>query len=471
MSNSLWRGVSTRRCSRELKIDSAGLSKTIRLNALASYAVKGLSMLVGLAAVPAYMRYFESSAVLGTWYTIQTALQWVLMFDLGIGNGLRNELVAALVDKDGKAVSAYVSSSYRLMGVVCILLAIVVTLLGAFVPWNAALNIDRSLISARVLSACMTVVGVGVVVQLFLQLVNGILYALQLSSVVNALGLISNTLILAFVLTAPSTGDEANLLMLGFANVMSMLLPPMVATVIVFRRKLLGVRVCWRSFEWSYARRTLSTGLVILVLQVAWMVVASTHSLLISLFRNPAEVVDYQVYYKVYYTFGSVAAIALVPIWSAVTAAAAQGQYEWIVSIYRKCLFLALAVGAACLAIAPFLQTGFDLWLGSDSISVNPWYVLPMSLFSVVFVLQNVNASIGNGISYFKVQLVLMGLAAVLMVPLSYALCSITGSWIGVIIATIAAIMPFQIVEPIACIRHLRKLEHDNVGKTGKDRL
>lgn len=427
-------------------------------------------MLVGLAAVPAYMRYFENSTVLGTWYTIQTMLQWVLMFDLGIGNGLRNELVAALVNKDDEEVSGYVSSSYRLMGAICILLAVVVSLLGAIVPWNAVLNIDHKLVSARMLSVCMTVVGIGVVLQLFLQLINGILYALQLSSVVNALGLVSNTLILVFILVMPGAGDEANLLMLGIANVACMILPPAVATVVVFRKKLLGVKVCWRSFEWVYAKRTLSMGLVILVLQVAWMVVASTHSLLISLFRSPAEVVEYQIYYKVYYTLGSIAAIALVPIWSAVTAASAQGRYGWIISTYKRCLLLALAVGAACLLSAPFVQFGFDLWLGGDSIPVNPSYVLMMSLFSVAFVLQNVNASIGNGLSYFRVQLILMGLAAMTMVPLSYALCNITDSWIGVIIATIIAILPFQIVEPIACIRHLRKLGHTNGGMIGKER-
>ena len=428
-------------------------------------------MLVGLAAVPAYMRYFGSSAVLGTWYTIQAMLQWVLMFDLGIGNGLRNELVAALVGGDDAAVSGCVSSSYRLMGAVCILLAIAVSVLGVLVPWNSVLNIDRGLVSAHFLSTCMMVVGVGVVIQMFLQLVNGVLYALQLSSVVNALGLVSNALILAFVLVAPNAGDEANLLMLSFANVACMLLPPAAATVVVFRRNLLGVKVRWHCFEWVHAKRTLSTGLVILVLQVAWMIVASAHSLLISLFRSPAEVVEYQIYYKVYYTLGSVAAIALVPIWSAVTAAAAQGRYEWVVSTYKRCLLLAMAVGAVCLVTAPFVQVGFDLWLGSDSISVNPSCVLVMSLFSVVFVLQNVNASIGNGLSYFKVQLVLMGLAAALMVPLSYALCNITDSWIGVIAAAVLVILPFQIVEPIACVRYLRKLERDNVEKIRKDRL
>lgn len=299
----------------------------------------------------------------------------------------------------------------------------------------------------------------GVILQLLLQLVNGILYALQLSFVVNTLSLASNSLILAFILVMPGVGDETNLIMLGFVNVACMVAPPAVATAVVFGRRLLGFNIDWRSFEWKFAKSTLSTGLVILFLQVAWMIVASTHSLLISLFRDPSEVVEYQIYYKVYYTIGSFAAIALVPIWSAVTLAQAQGRYRWVVRTYRKCLLLSGVVGLACLVTAPFIQVGFDLWLGDRSVQVDNLYILVMSVFAVAFVLQNVNASIGNGLSYFRVQVVLMGLAAVLMVPLSASFCAVLGSWIGVILATVVAIAPFQIVEPFACIRYLRRLE------------
>lgn len=441
-----------------------GLDRAVRLNTIGAYAVKGLSMLVGLAAVPAYMRYFESSAVLGTWYTIQTLLQWVLMFDLGVGNGLRNKLVGALVSHDGREVSGYVSSSYRLMACVCLGLAGIVVLLGLLVPWNVVLNIGSDLVGSGALSLCMTVVGMGVVLQLFLQLINGILYALQLSSVVNAMSLVSNSLILAFILVMPGGSDEINLVLLGFVNVACMLLPPALATAVVFRKQLLGFKVDWSSFEWDYAKSTLSMGLVILFLQVAWMVVASSHSLLISLFRDPSEVVEYQVYYKVYYSLGSLAAIALVPIWSATTLAQAEGRYGWIVGTYRKCLLLAFAVGVACLVTAPLVQFGFDLWLGDRSMRVNGLYVLVMSVFAVTFVLQNVNASIGNGLSYFKVQVALMGLAAALMVPLSAAFCTALDSWIGVILAMVVAIVPFQVVEPFACVRHLRRLEAKVAG-------
>ncbi len=53
------------------------------------------------------------------------------------------------------------------------------------------------------------------------------------------------------------------------------------------------------------------------------------------------------------------------------------------------------------------------------SIRVDGLCTFSMSALAVTLVLQNVNASIGNGLSFFRVQVILMGLAAVLMIPLS----------------------------------------------------
>ncbi|MEG2934452.1 MAG: hypothetical protein RR842_12835, partial [Gordonibacter sp.] len=286
------------------------------------------------------------------------------------------------------------------------------------------------------------------------------------SSIVNAIALVSNTLILAFVLLAPASGDDVNLCMLGLANVVCMALPLLAATIVVFKGNSLGCRVDFRGFKWRYAKESMSTGLVILFLQLTWVVVATTHPLLISILRGPSEVVEFQIYYKVYYTIGAIAAIALVPIWSAVTKAQAEGNYDWIIGMYRKyLLLLPLVVVAVCVASISFIQVGFDVWLGDRTILVNWSYVVVMTLFAVVFVLQNVNASIGNGLSFFTVQVVCMGLGAVAMIPLASFLCALTGSWIGVVLASIAAIMPFQVVEPIACVRYLQKLKSKSCSK------
>lgn len=442
-----------------MRTDEASLDRNVRFNAICSYLIKGASILVGLLAVPAYMRYFRSSEALGTWYTIQTILQWILVFDLGIGNGLRNRLAAALVSNKKDEICSYVSSAYRLLGCVCALLVLIAAFAASVVPWNLVFNISEETISADALKTCMSIVMCGVVVQMLFQLINGILYALQQSFVVSGLALVSNTLILMFISLSSTGSDEANLVSLAVVNVVCMVLPLIITTVVVFKRRLLGCDVDFRQFNFTHAKESLSTGLVILFLQLTWVVVASTHSFLISAFRSPSEVVEFQVYYKIYYTLSSLAAIALVPIWSAVSVAKAEHRYHWIIKNYFKCLLLAGLVALVCLVTAPFVQFGFDIWLGSNSFDVNMSYIFIMSVFATMFVLQNVNASIGNGLSFFRVQVVCMGLAAVAMVPLASVFCRLTNSWIGVVSATIVSILPFQLIEPFACIRYLKKCE------------
>ena len=43
-------------------------------NILGAFAVKGLSLVVSLFTLPAYMRFFKDQNVLGVWYTVLSVL-------------------------------------------------------------------------------------------------------------------------------------------------------------------------------------------------------------------------------------------------------------------------------------------------------------------------------------------------------------------------------------------------------------
>lgn len=110
---------------------------------------------------------------------------------------------------------------------------------------------------------------------------------------------------------------------------------------------------------------------------------------------------------------------------------------------FSLCVFL-LEVG-----VVAFLQPIVDLWLKENTVKVDCVIALIIALYNFVFLVHSVNASIGNGMSFFKPQMIFMTLAALIDIPLAWLLVKITGGWIGVILANIIVLLPYEIVEPL----------------------
>ena len=87
-------------------------STLIIKNVSKSLVVKIVSMFVALFTTPAYISYFNSNTIVGFWFTILSMLTWILNCDMGIGNGLRDQLVYAIYEKDWNKVRNLISSSY-----------------------------------------------------------------------------------------------------------------------------------------------------------------------------------------------------------------------------------------------------------------------------------------------------------------------------------------------------------------------
>lgn len=80
-----------------------------------------------------------------------SVLSWVLTFNLGIGNGLRNYLVLVLVQKDNLRVRKYISPAY--VSIVSVVISsLVFLILFKLFNWNVVFNISDSVISRQTLS-------------------------------------------------------------------------------------------------------------------------------------------------------------------------------------------------------------------------------------------------------------------------------------------------------------------------------
>ncbi|MDU6365060.1 MAG: hypothetical protein E6582_16245 [Clostridium sp.] len=433
-------------------------NKVIINNIGGAFIIRGGALILSLFTMPAYMNYFNNQIVLGLWFTILSVLNWVLMFDLGLGNGLRNKLPIAMAENDDKKVKAYISSTYISTAILIVVLSIMSYLVFQYIPWNTIFNIDSSIISHDTLVLSVKIVFIGIMIQFLLKLITSILYAIQKSALVNLLSLISSIIILISVLCLKTTDLENSLITMSWINVIAVNLPLLVVTIIIFSTVLKKSRPSFRKYNNRYALEILKIGSVLLWLQLVFMVISSTNEFLISFFTTPYSVVEYQTYNKIFNAVSSLFTLALAPIWSAVTKAQADRDFNWIKKLSNVLFLTGTVVLLLEFAMVPFLQILIDVWLGKGTIKVETTYAIIFVISNSIFIFHNINTSIGNGMSYFKTQIIWMTFAAIVNIPLAYLLVNITGGWIGVVLANIISLLPFEIMQPIYMRKHINTL-------------
>ena len=137
------------------KMDSN--DRSILTNTMAAFLIKGGGLVLSLFTMPASLRYFHNETVLGLWFTLLSVLTWILNFDFGIGNGLRNHLARTLATGEYEEAKRYLSASYAALGAIC--LCIIVCFLGLFqnVNWYRIFHINAQVVSSDALRLSVTI--------------------------------------------------------------------------------------------------------------------------------------------------------------------------------------------------------------------------------------------------------------------------------------------------------------------------
>ncbi len=423
-----------------------------------AFAVKGLSLVVSLFTMPAYIRFFNDQMALGLWFTVVSVLNWVLNFDLGIGNGLRNPLTDSLAKKDTENAKKYLSSAYISIGVICAILSVAFYIAFDFINWNKVFNIEAEVVSFDALLLSVRIVFIGIIVQMFIRLISSVLYAIQKSSVNNILQLCTTVVTLLLVLVLPSKSNDENLITMAIVHSVACVLPPFIATVVIFSGKnMRKMAPSVRAFSFKHAKAVLSLGGVFLFVQIAYMLIMNTNEYLITFFKGNSDVVEYKIYNSLFVLGSTAFSLALTPVWSAVTKATAEKNIGWVKSLYKKLLVFG---GLFCLGeflIVAVLQFAVNLWLREEAITVNYLYGIVFAVSGSVMIISNVFVSIANGLGKLKPQLICYSVAAVIKPFMAWGFISLTGSWIGVIIANIISMSIYCVVQPIVFQKYFRK--------------
>lgn len=443
-----------------MKILKSSSDKALFKNISGAFVFKGLGMLLSFFSMPIYIDFFENKLVLGVWFTILSTSNWIFMFDIGIGNGLRNCLTRELVRGDKKRIKTYISSAYIMITVIAVVILCIGSLMIGYVNWNDFFNISESVVSTATLNTTVRIIYAGIVLQFIFKIVVYILYALQKSAINNMIAFLTSLFQFMAVLLLPSLSISENLIRLAVVFIVSSNLLYIVVTIFAFRNEQIkGCGVSLKYFETDAALKTVNIGVLFLWTQILHLLISLTDDYLVTKFTSPKYEVYFSIYSRLFSLAGTLFTLALTPVWSAVTKAQEERDYLWVKKIYRFANRAVLLGVAGEFFIILVMQFVVNIWLGSHAIQVDYTYALIFAVYGSIMLFQSVQETFAYGFGKVMVLCVCYSIGVIVKYSLVYfGTMLYPDAWIIVVLSNILVILPFCIVQPFYLKKEIERL-------------
>lgn len=421
--------------------------------------IKGLGLFLSLISMPLYIRFFDNQIVLGVWFTVLSVINWIISFDLGIGNGLRNNLTIAIARNDRLKMRQIISSGYFILGLVSSLLLVIMWLSSGYIDWNSFFNVSASIVPAVSIRKVVTVTLSGLIISFFLRLVTSVNAAIQLPVINNIISFFTSLLLVVWLLLAkPSSDPVENMMRISWAYCIIVNVPLLLTMAITFCLPVL--RGCFPSIRYisrDAARGVMYVGVVFFILQLLFMVISVTNEWFVSRFFSPDDVVEYQIYNRLFQALTNIFMLVLLPIVAAVTKAYAEGKINWIKKMRSLLYCLAGVAFVIQILLAVFLQPIVNFWLVDKAITVNYSVAAVFVFASIVGMWVSVQSAIVTGLNRLNLQLVFFLLAVPFKILLIVIGSRNGASWVIVVLATGLCLLPYGIVQPFAIEKLLKR--------------
>ena len=426
-------------------IKDSDRTKLTRKSIIISLLLRPFSVLIGYLMVSVTLGYLDSERY-GIWLTISSIIGWVYLFDVGIGNGLRNNLTKALARHDYELAREYISTSYALMSIISFLILIIFFIIYNLLDWSVILNTPKSMEEElKILVFWVVVINV---LRFIIMLINMIFNSIQkpfyndiLNFVVGAL-----SLIVIFLLTKFFT---SSLLLFGISlSVISVIILAIV-TIRFFSRNGKNIRPSIKYIRFDNVGEIVSLGFKFFILQIGVIIIFATDNIIIAQLYGPEEVTKYNIAFKYFNSVSMLSGVFLTPLWSAFTNAFESKDYDWIKGAIKKSTKFFYA---ACLLviIMIFIADYFYLvWVGKEII-IPLNLTIFMGFFVLISLWDNIFVYFLNGVGKIKLQLYITIFITILNIPLAVFFAKYLNLGIGgVILSSVVCLIPSAILFPI----------------------
>ncbi|SFH78244.1 Membrane protein involved in the export of O-antigen and teichoic acid [Pseudomonas guineae] len=410
------------------------------------------AVLATFLAMPIMIDYLGAE-LFGVWATMLTLLTWVMLFDLGIGNGLRNKITESLAKKRPDTAAEYISTAYGLVGLISLMIFLVFLIGNVWLPWQKVFNTTS--VPERILSEAVVTLGFFIFLNFWISLVNQVYQGLQKTSVMVFGQFLSNALALIFVFLL-SVYTKGTLIFLIWAYGLSLILSNSILTIYLFSvHKEIRPKIIL--FDFGKVRALFSLGMRFFIIQLAVLVIFMSDKILITQLLGPQYVTSYEVIFKLFSVFTVLHAVVLAPLWPAYSDAHAKGDMDWIRKQLKKQIKFASLIFVMAILLALVGPLIVKLWIGEDGSAPHSLHML-FAFFIIVSVWNNVFAYFVNAINELSVQLWSAILAGLLNIPLSIFLVKYVGMGVGgVVMATLLSLSIYSFIGPLQVLKIIKE--------------
>lgn len=409
--------------------------RSIAKNVVLSGIAKALSMFANFALLPLSLSFVGQSAY-GVWLTLGTVLGWFALFDVGIGNGLRNKLSAVLAMGNMAKARGYVSSAYFNMLYIFLAVAAIFGCAAFFVNWQAVLNAPSALNSQ--LLPTVLVAFFALCAQFVLRLVGTVLQSLHRAGwadLINTAGSLSTVALLLAFQWAGRTGDLTQIALL-YA------LPPIgvfvAASIWVFGAQWPALAPSWVQSDPALAREVTHLGFQFFFLQIAAMLLLTAQNFVIAQLFGPSEVAVFNAAQRYFSLLMVGWFVVLTPFWGLFSEAYASEDWHWIRQklhwLFRLWGILAL-FGLILLLCSKVV---YAYWL-SGKILVPLTLSASVMVYYLAVCFNNITAYFLNAVGKMRLSILLgLGIAAA-----SVPLCLLAYKWSGGAVSAVPLALTF----------------------------
>ena len=395
-------------------------TKRANLNIVISIFFKGASIFLSFLLVPLTINYIKPDAY-GVWLTLSSLVGWFAMFDIGIGNGLKNKLSESLAVQDFEKAKVYVSTTYMIITIIASILIVLYLVCYQWVNWQTVFN--SKFIQEAELQKVVTIVSLFFLLKFITDIINVVASSFQMVSISSILLFLSN-LGLTISVWILSKSTKADLVWLAFCLSFIPFLISLFANFYLFHQQFKIVKPSFEYVNFKKSKGILSLGSQFFILQIVSLIIFQTDNILISQFFRPTEVTNFNVAYKYYSVIIILFTILLTPYWTAFTEAYHIKDYSWIKGSMKKLYVfwgLSLVILFVMLCLADLV---IELWVG-DKIVVPLNLSIAICCYVAISNWNAIFASFINGVGKIRLQIYLAPIVGFANILLSFFLVKV----------------------------------------------